>query len=116
MTKLSDNFSSEEFECKCGCGFDEVDKELVDVLQSLREALEEPITITSACRCPEHNKAVGGSPRSQHLKGTAADIIVKGCTPAFIYNYLDNLYPDKYGIGKYKSFTHLDVRSKKARW
>ena len=114
--KLSDNFDSSEFECKCGCGFDDVHPELVEVLQEMRDDIGEPITITSACRCPEHNANVGGSKRSQHLNGTAADIVVKGCTPSYIYEYLDNKYPDKYGIGKYNSFTHIDVRSKRARW
>ena len=25
-------------------------------------------------------------------------------------------YPDKYGIGMYSSFTHIDTRRTKARW
>lgn len=114
--QLSDNFSQSEFACECECGFDDVSLELVEVLQEMRDTLEEPITINSACRCPEHNAEVGGAKRSQHLLGTAADIVVKGCTPAFIYEYLDNKYPDTYGVGKYKSFTHIDVRNTKGRW
>lgn len=114
--KLSKNFNQSEFECSCGCGFNEVSSTLVDVLQEIRDTLEEPITINSACRCKEHNADVGGARRSQHLLGTAADIVVKGCTPAFIYEYLDSKYPDTYGIGKYSSFTHIDVRVKRGRW
>ncbi|EFN9136236.1 serine/threonine protein kinase, partial [Escherichia coli] len=25
-------------------------------------------------------------------------------------------YPNQYGLGKYKTFTHIDSRSKKSRW
>lgn len=48
---------------------------LVDnVLDPLREAWGAPITVTSGYRCPELNKAVGGSNTSQHMSGQAADI------------------------------------------
>lgn len=116
MGDLSGNFSREEFSCGCGCGFDDVSEELVDLLQELRDELEEPVTITSACRCKEHNASVGGAKRSQHLLGTAADIQVKGCTPAYVQEWLLKKYPDSLGIGKYKQFTHVDVRKGKARW
>ena len=43
------------------------------VLDPLREALGEPIRITSGYRSPELNRLVGGVPTSQHLKGEAAD-------------------------------------------
>lgn len=33
-------------------------------------------TITSGVRSPEHNAAVGGVPDSQHLAGTAADVVI----------------------------------------
>jgi hypothetical protein len=29
---------------------------------------------------------------------------------------IDTTYPNKYGLGLYKDFVHIDVRSKKARW
>ena len=50
---------------------------LVDeVLDPLREAWGGPIRVNSGYRCPELNKAVGGSPSSQHQRGEAADITV----------------------------------------
>ena len=116
MGDLSTNFSRSEFECRCGCGFDDISVELVGLLQELRDEINEPITINSACRCKDWNEQVGGAKRSQHLLGTAADIVVKGCTPAYVYEWLDNKYPDTLGLGKYKSFTHVDVRKRKARW
>jgi len=48
---------------------------LVDnVLDPLREAWGRPIHVNSGYRCAELNKAVGGVPASQHMRGEAADI------------------------------------------
>lgn len=48
------------------------------VLQPIRDAYGKPIYISSGYRCEKLNKAVGGVPTSQHLRGEAADIYVKG--------------------------------------
>ena len=47
---------------------------VANILDPLREAYGKPIVVTSGYRCPKLNKAVGGVPKSQHLKGEAADI------------------------------------------
>lgn len=48
---------------------------LVDkVLDPLREKYGKPIAVNSGYRCPELNKAVGGSKTSDHVKGFAADL------------------------------------------
>jgi len=44
------------------------------VLQPIRDSLEMPVRVTSGYRCEELNKAIGGSSKSQHIKGEAADI------------------------------------------
>lgn len=49
-----------------------------NVLEPARMAFGAPIYITSGYRCPALNKAVGGKPTSQHLRGEAADLQVKG--------------------------------------
>jgi len=52
-------------------------QELVhQVLDPLREAWGGPIRVNSGYRCPELNRAVGGTPGSQHQRGEAADITV----------------------------------------
>lgn len=49
-------------------------KKLIDnVIQPLRDKIG-PIRITSGYRSPALNRAIGGSSRSQHSKGMAADI------------------------------------------
>jgi zinc D-Ala-D-Ala carboxypeptidase len=50
------------------------------ILQPLRDALEEPIRVTSGFRSAAVNRAVGGVPGSQHRSGQAADIQVAGMT------------------------------------
>ena len=45
-----------------------------NVLDPLREAFSSRILINSGYRCPALNKAVGGTTKSQHISGEAADI------------------------------------------
>lgn len=116
MGDISKYFSRKEFACKCGCGFATIDVELIEVLQTLRYKFNQPVTITSACRCDEHNKKVGGSYGSKHKQGIAADIVVEQVSASDVYRYLDSAYPDRFGLGKYDEFTHIDVRQNKARW
>lgn len=109
-------FHRKEFACKCGCGFDAVDAELLGVLEDVRAHFNEPVYITSACRCREHNAYVGGGKNSQHLLGKAADIVLKNTSPSKVADYLEGKYGEKYGLGRYDTFTHVDVRDNKARW
>lgn len=115
--KISKNFSREEFLCQDLCGFDTVDIELIEVLEIVR-ARYGAVTINSGARCVAHNKKVGGGAKSQHLFGKAADFTVKDVASVVIFNFLDNEYPDKYGMGLYRTppRVHLDVRPNKARW
>lgn len=116
MMNISQHFKRSEFACKCGCGFDDVNLKLIEVLEGVRNHFNAPVYINSGCRCQRHNHAVGGKPNSQHLLGNASDIKVKGVAPEDVAGYLESKYPDKFGIGRYKTFTHIDVRSVKSRW
>ena len=111
---MSQYFKRKEFTCRCGCGFDTVDFELVEILEKVREHFDKPVTINSGCRCDTYNTVVGGKPGSQHRNGRAADIVVKDIDPSLVYELVDNLGVG--GLGKYKSFTHIDTRSGHARW
>lgn len=114
---MSPHFKRSEFKCKCGmCDHEAVDHELIIVLEDLRMWFDEPVKITSGNRCSFHNAAVGGSPNSKHLYSLAADIQVSNTSSKEVYDYLDQKYPHKYGIGFYRSWVHIDVREQKARW
>ena len=122
--KLTDNFSLKEFECNCGCKMPEFVKEnvikLADNLQTLRTVLLKPIKITNAYRCKSHNAKVGGAKNSQHLLGKAADVQVTDESPEDVAKTINDLMKtelfDLGGIGKYDTFTHVDIRGTKARW
>ena len=114
--KLSANFRVKEFACKDGSDPVFIDSELVAALQKIRSHFGKPVTITSAYRTPTRNKAVGGTVYSQHLYGKAADITVNGVKPKEVAAYAEKILPNTGGIGIYDTFTHIDVRSTKARW
>jgi len=115
MSKISPHFSREEFKCKCqnNCGFNTVDTELIQVAELIRSKIG-PFTPNSACRCPTYNKKIGGAPTSQHTQGKAIDKPTN--KPNKLYLYLNELFPNKYGIGVYDNFLHIDVRDNRARW
>lgn len=116
--KLSANFTVREFACSDGSDAVLVAPRLVMVLQSIRSRFGRPVTINSAYRTPQKNAAVGGAAQSQHCYGTAADIVVKGVSPAKVAACARELMPDWGGVGIYErqGFTHVDVREEKADW
>ena len=122
--QLTKNFNLSEFECKCGCEMPEDVKEnikdLAKDLQVIRDKVGVGFTPNSAYRCTEHNTSIGGVKSSQHLKGKAADINIKGIEPAEVANLVEHLMESdditKGGVGRYNSFTHIDIRGYNARW
>lgn len=122
--KLTCNFSISEFECNCGCKMPEDVKsniiELADNLQILRDYLNTPIKITNAFRCESKNKSVNGVKNSQHLFGKAADLQVFQLSPNKVADSVSELMEKNLfkmgGLGRYNSFTHVDIRGNKARW
>ena len=114
--QISKNFKLSEFECKGGSHQVVVDSELIEKLQELRDELGYPLIINSAYRNKEYNQKVGGSPKSQHLKGTAVDISLNNIpyTADEVEMIAELIGFD--GIGKYDTFVHLDVRGYPARW
>ena len=114
-TKLTKNFSSTEFDCKCKdpeCQWTAIDLDHVNKLQKKRDKWNKSITINSAFRCEKHNKAVGGATNSRHRVSDATDIQVKDMSPSEVADDCE----DFDGLGRYNSFTHIDSRGSKARW
>lgn len=122
--KVSGNFSVYEFACSDHSDTVLIDTELVSILEQVRAHFGAAVHINSAYRTPAYNISVGGSPHSQHCKGTAADIWIKGVDPIRIALYLSSLpyFAKRGGIGYYSrtistgGFVHVDVRTTRSRW
>lgn len=61
------------------------------VLQPFRSALGRPVVITSGLRPAWLNLLIGGSKRSAHLDGRAADLIVPGMAPLAVCRFIEKL-------------------------
>ena len=96
---------------------------LVGVLEWLRERNgTSSVLVNSWYRDPRYNAAIGGVANSMHLTCGAADVVKKGSIPSEVADMLEG-HPDAnlLGIGRYKAFTHVDIRgminrSSPARW
>lgn len=89
------------------------------VVDQVRRHLGRPITITSAYRSPEYNKAVGGALHSQHKSNTALDLIPHSTSPHKLFRALKALRDAgafQGGLGLYSSFVHVDTRGRNATW
>lgn len=119
--KLSEHFSSNEFDCHGGgcCNSTVINEKLVQYLEQIRKHFNKPITITSGYRCVVHNRNVGGATGSRHGKGDAADIVVQGVAPRAVAQYAESI--GILGIGLYETasdghFVHIDTRDYKSFW
>lgn len=102
-----ENFKFEEFTCKCGCGLTEVSSDMLDLLQTAREDLNQSIGITSGYRCPEHNAKVSSTGREgPHTRG-AVDIHVSNSQHR--KELIDYFAKKVSGLGIAKTFIHIDL-------
>ena len=117
----SAHFKLSEFKCKDGTAvptkyYGNCQK-LMNLLEEIRTACgNRAITVTSGYRTESYNKKVDGAKQSQHLYAAAADIKVSGKSASEVYKLCDRLVGSRGGVGKYSTFTHVDVRGHKARW
>lgn len=121
---MTEHFHINEFRSKDGEYFPKHTQEnlkvLAEQLEILREHFGAPIKINSGYRSPKYNAKIGGELNSQHLLGNAADIVVQGISPDDVADAIEFLIEGKMmkqgGLGRYTTFTHYDIRGRKARW
>lgn len=59
-----------------------------NVLEPLRARVKKPVVVSSGYRSTSINRRIGGSNRSQHCRGEAADIIVPGMAPEDVFSLI----------------------------
>lgn len=81
------------------------------VLQPLRDTVGAPLTITSGYRSRELNRAIGGSPTSQHLRGEAADVTCFDPTWLMIALMADRGHVGQVILYPHRHFVHIALPS-----
>ena len=115
--QITEHFRVYEFACTDGSDPVFISTALVEILENIRQRFGAAVTVTSGYRTVSYNRTVSGSSStSQHCNGLAADIKVEGVSPAAVADYAEQLLGSHGGVGRYGSFTHIDVRADKSRW
>ena len=124
MEQITDNFTMEEFtrsETAERLGISNIpgNKERLAIvhlcaklLQPLRDIYGGPIRINSGYRCPELNKAVGGVPTSQHLRGEASDLSIDGKARDLLELIEEHRLPfDQAILYRKQNFLHVSLKA-----
>ena len=112
------NFRKEEFNCRCGCGKNEMRPEFMERLQALRAVYGKPLHITSGYRCPQHPVEAAKAQPGMHATGLAADIGISGAEAVTLLRLaLDAGFR---GVGVQQKgngrFLHVDLRETPTIW
>lgn len=88
---------------------------LAQVFEALRAACGEPLLVLSGYRSLHYNRMIGGARFSQHVQGRALDLCpTRGMLTVDelwrIARTLAGVEPRLKGLGRYRTFVHIDVR------
>ena len=90
---------------------------VVKVADEARHRLGKPLRINSAYRSPAYNRSLPGAAKNSiHTQGGALDL---AGSPATLHKILTQMRAEglfRGGIGKYRTFVHVDVRGRNADW
>lgn len=113
--KLTKHFSSEEYTVnqteKCSINNEAI--EHANLLEEMRVYWGKPIRVNSWYRTASYNKKCGGVSTSNHLRGTATDVMITFATDEEFLKFAKKWKAicKSHGtvgeIGRYKTFTHL---------
>lgn len=116
ICSFTDYFNANEFKCKCGkCNTSAyLNPKLVTFLDELRRHFRKPVVITSGIRCKDYNDSLPGSSKtSGHLKGSAADVYIKGVDPKDIDDWWTRNVScgySYYGTKNMGNACHVEIR------
>jgi hypothetical protein len=89
---------------------------VVKIADEARHRLGKPLRINSGFRSAAYNRAIRGAANSLHTKAAALDL---SGSPATLHRILTEMRREglfRGGLGRYKTFVHVDVRGKNADW
>ena len=111
-----------EVACRCGCVFGrrpgDISDDVLLAFEDIRNLAGTALRINSGCRCPVHNSAVGGRPKSRHIISDALDI---DCPDSLRFDdfaaICDEVVGDRGAVILYPAanFVHVDMRGRRLR-
>jgi hypothetical protein len=113
-------FTERELGCR-HCMEIKLDLDFAAMLPALRLTWDKPLALTSVCRCPIHNKSVGGHPSSLHMTENAK-WKTDGCMAADIHwakwpvaeklKFARHAHKMGFRVGLHSTFCHIDLGRK----
>lgn len=112
LTKISKNFSLNEFLSSEKGRYGILTSHLISSLQSMRDVIDRPIIVTSGFRSPVYNSNISGSAQwSRHMYGDAVDFFIPNIDLSELKNLCLEYDASFYQI--YKTHIHCDWRQTK---
>lgn len=121
LTKLSKNFRLYELANNAGSvkipqyEINEGSLKFVQMLQRLRDSVNQPIKVNSGYRQAAYNSKIGGNAKSAHLHGWAADIKkiygVSDERMATTWRAICTIFGTIGAINLYDNYYHLEINS-----
>lgn len=110
-------FTRGEFACKCGLyhapycdGYPaEMDERVVRLAEAARTHFGRPGHVISGLRCRQHNADSGGVANSQHMDGTACDLMIEGVDADRLLGWIQDQAGVRYAYKINGSNVHFDV-------
>ena len=112
--RIAKHIALTEVVCKCGCGL-VPQKAILDKFDEIREAYGKSIIITSGSRCEKHNKKIGGSKNSNHVKGLALDLMRTDALEDFSLKNLETLDIYIEDLAYTKNWIHVQIVPPKSK-
>jgi len=89
-----------------------MDPRLIFFVEEIERYTGQKLEVNSGYRCEKHNRKVGGSKTSSHLKGLAVDLEVDNSRLRFkVVSMAISLGIHRIGISR--NFIHLDIERRK---
>ncbi|MCQ0092534.1 D-Ala-D-Ala carboxypeptidase family metallohydrolase [Roseovarius sp. M141] len=89
-------------------------------VDAIRARLGSSVVILSAYRAESYNGCIGGASRSQHKRFCALDLTPRAASVSALWETARSIRAANGsftgGIGKYRSFVHIDTRGNNADW
>lgn len=110
------HFEPYETQCRCGCGRNDVDHNVMLLMDKFREGIGRPVYFHSVCRCIIHNRNEGSEDTSSHTISPVTAVDIEAKTKRDRFKTLEFLIKEGFTrIGIARTFIHADLDENKTQ-